>query len=162
MISLLLIPLKTKEKLLMYNGPAVIVVWMTAQEQTWRRSSNTSCTVISSYLSWWRNKYLYVIVARSDTYTLPDRLSIARPSGIENWPSPSPSSPHWVMNVPSLVNFCTCWLPESVTYTFPLESKETTAGPSNSPRPVPDDPQEVMNSPSVVNICIRSFPWICS
>src|SRR5687768_6954427 len=113
--------------------------------------------IIITYLIEGR-KTCTLLLSVSDTYTLPDEESTARPSGMENWPLPCPSSPHWVINSPVLINFCTRWLPESVTYTLPSESNATTAGPSNCPGPDPAVPQEVMKSPSFENICIRLFP----
>jgi hypothetical protein len=66
----------------------------------------------------------------SVTYIFP-LLSIAMPPGRLNWPLPLPVVPHFVMNVPSLLNFCMLLFPELTTYTLPDVSTATPIGPLN-------------------------------
>ena len=60
-----------------------------------------------------------------------------------NCPSPVPRLPHLVMKLPVGVNFWIRLLPESATYTSPVESTATPLGEVKLPSPVPTLPHWV-------------------
>src|SRR5258705_22135 len=80
----------------------------------------------------------------SATKTVP-LPSTATPHGKLNCPSPLPTLPHFVKNVPLLSNFSMRALTTSVTNTLPLASTAMPDGLLNCPFPLPKLPHLVTN-----------------